>query len=235
MKSLITRMLNVSLFTVCSLFVATAAAAPGETICSDHPELLARRQGVYVSNKLIATVRKTRRWDLGRPDEGHVSELRISPSGEVTLSFAWHEAANLGREFAHGCLVFKGNQVRLQHREYGPSVFERLGSASTQAGENALYFKQLFKGCFVDQGGKRWCFGSTTVEIAGVVRQATLKLDQSELPARGSILQVTGEPDFWLFMPRGQGWSVYQTTWASSEKYVEPTWAQPWTVLLPAK
>lgn len=220
-----------------TLFTAiTANSVQAETICSDQPELLAKREGVYVSKKLVETVRKTRRWDLGQPDESGISELRISPSGVVKLSFAWHEAASLGVEFQRGCLTFDGNQVRLRQNQHNWSVvFERLGSATNLKQEDALYADLLFKGCFVDQDRLRWCFGSKTVDIAGAVRQTTLRLDQSELPTGGAVVEVAGERDFWLFVPRGTGWSVYQTTWASAENYVEPVWSRPWKVLTRVK
>lgn len=209
-----------------------ACAAPADTLCSDQPARLAARAGVYVTAPLIERVRQTRRWDLSQQGlPNGATELRVGADGSVGIAWNWHESAVLGREIPHGCLRFDGDQVRLQ-----PDDLSKAGPLLRIAGlagaADAPYFALLFSGCYrASRGGERWCFEPNRVVIAGRPRPATLKLDLSELPAGGSVLEVAGEDRFWLFVPRPDGWAVYRTTWASAPGYREPDWAQPWQLL----
>lgn len=216
-----------------ALSAGTAAtSAPAQTLCSDQPERMAGKAGVYVTASLVERVRQTRRWDLGQQDlPGGATELRVGVDGSVGIAWNWHESAVLGREIPHGCLVFEGDRVRLQAADLGKAgSLLRVGGPAGAA--DAPYFALLFSGCFsASRGSERWCFEPSQVVIAGRPRKATLKLDLSELPTGGSVLEVAGEDRFWLFVPRADGWAVYRTTWASAEGYREPDWTRPWQVL----
>jgi hypothetical protein len=37
----------------CTTLAASSFAAPAETLCSDHPQLLARREGVYADRRFV--------------------------------------------------------------------------------------------------------------------------------------------------------------------------------------
>ena len=123
--------------------------------------------------------------------------------------------------------------MRLQHTDVKlPDPLVRIANLSPTQDTDAPYFDLLFTGCFAASGtGERWCFDTNAITIAGTRRKATLKLDLSELPAGGSVLAVAGEPLFWLFVPRPDGWAVYRTTWASADDYREPDWPRPWKLL----
>lgn len=211
-----------------------ALAAPDETLCSDRPALLKARAGVYVTASLPERVRLTRRWDLGQQNlpDGAV-ELRVGADGGVDIAWNWHEGATFGDPLKHGCLVFDGEHVRLQHSDVKlPDPLVRIATLPTARDADAPYFDLLFAGCFTASGtGERWCFDTNRITIAGTARKATLKLDLSELPTGGSVLAVAGEPLFWLFVPRPDGWAVYRTTWASADDYREPDWPRPWKLL----
>jgi hypothetical protein len=92
---------------------------------------------------------------------------------------------------------------------------------------DAPYFDLLFKGCYLDQEGQRWCFRTNSLEVGGAARHASLQLDTTELPPGGSLLEVAGDDRMWLFAPRDTGWAVYRTTWASASDYAEPAWSRP--------
>ena len=212
-----------------------AVAAPGETLCSDQPARLAARAGVYVPTRLLAQVRTTRRWDLAlkTPVPSGITEVRIGRDGRVGLSWAWHEGAVLGREIDPGCLRFDGTGLQLEQRGQpviGP--FVAVAGASRADDEDGPYFDLLFAGCYTAAGsGERWCFDTHRVTVGGKRRTARFKVDLSELPEAGSLLEVSGDDRFWLFVPRGDGWAVYRTGWVSAPGYQEPDWAHPWTVL----
>lgn len=224
-------------FTLWALASGGALAAPSKEVCSDQPQALAKHAGVYASKQLLQSVRATRRWDKGSPDAAGLTELRISPAGEVSLSFSWHESGSLGVDFGPGCLLFDDKEVHLRHSQFkGSQPFERVeASTATYAPLAAPYFDLLFSGCFSDGAAQRWCFRTGTVSISGKTRFATLQLDGSELPSGGSVLRIQGENDLWLFVPSAKDWRVYRTTWASSATYAEPLWARPWKILTPAE
>lgn len=211
------------------------APASAVTVCSANPELLAKHEGVYVSSQFVDTVRKTRRWDQARPDGAGLTEIRISQYGRVELSAGWHEAVSLGKDAEHGCLELNGKELRLRQPQFKQAgAYEKLEGSYRGLSQDAPYFDLLFNGCFVDQDLQRWCFKTNSIEIGGQARLATLLMDASELPTGGTALQVAGSPDFWLFVPKGAGWSVYRSTWASSPTFVEPLSRPPWKVLTPS-
>jgi hypothetical protein len=219
------------------LFPAFASAASSvDVACIGQVERLASHEGVYARVDLVERVRATRRWDLGQEDAGQLTELRIAADGSVLATYGWHEGERLERGAEPDCLAFSDDLATQQATTQRPATaFTKLASHVSPGQEDAPYFDLLFRGCFAEAGGERWCFRTNGVEIAGRERTAHLLLDLSELPAGGSLLQVAGEPQFWLLVPRGEGWAVHRTTWASDDGYVAPVWDKPWKVLNPAK
>lgn len=171
------------------------------------------------------------------------TEIRISRQGMVRLSWRWHESATLGSDVPHGCLVFSADgSVRWQ--AYKPSVQEvatgqrhyvRVGRAEAVAQPmDAPYFAMLFQGCHTDLHGVHWCFRANEILRDRRPVKAHLKLDPSELPEGGSVLEVQGESQFWLMVPHGgDGWLIYRTGWASEGAVPVPGKTVPWNVLTP--
>jgi hypothetical protein len=228
-----------TLIAVGSLFVfATTSAIAAETLCSDKPEQLVKHEGIYAQKRLVDSVTAARRWDAGSNQPGLlIPELRVTAEGAVQVSLGFRETGTLGIQVHHGCLVFDGTQVQLQHDQLpqrGP--FVRLEGSASSAETDTPYFNLLFKGCFVDQSKQRWCFKPNSVEVAGVAKHASLERNSMWLPGGGSSLKVDGEKNLWLFAPRADGgWDVHPTTWVSSPDYREPYWKKPWKVLTPVK
>jgi hypothetical protein len=179
--------------------------------------------------------------DLDAAGVMSATEIRISKRGVVTLSWRWHESAVLGQGLPHRCLVFEPDgSVRwktaaaLADGPFAQLHYVRVGNADVLGKPpDAPYFGMLFHGCHTDLHGVRWCFRANEIERERRRVRVRLKLDPSELPEGGSVLEVQGETLFWLMVPHGDGWLIYRSGWASEGPVPVPGKTVPWNVLTP--
>jgi hypothetical protein len=194
-------------------------------VCAGDTQALAQFQGVYVNPVFLDALRRT----LSVPEAyaaeskagaGLPTAIIVGPDG-IVQSFAWHQVVPLD------CVEIKGKTLVLK------SVpFVWLGSR-TDSGD---HLGVVFKGCFADQLGSKWCFSPGAVEIDGKVRQAELVLDMSEMWPE-TALRVDGtsglESKFWFFRKTDAGgWLVIPGGWASHGS-PKPDWDKPWRTLVP--
>ncbi|MFO1250123.1 MAG: hypothetical protein U1E77_03020 [Inhella sp.] len=216
------------------LLLLLAGTAQADTLCSHEREALRAHAGRYAADDLLATLTRTRRWDLAVQAPTGATELQITPQGEVLLSLRWHEAGRLEDEFGPGCLRFDGERVSLHMQHLGMPAHSRFTRvAGPQSALPAPYAERLLHGCYRSGQGARWCLQGERIEIDGQAHAVRLLLDPMELPEGGSVLEVTGQTDFWPLRPQGQGWAVHRTGWASAPGHRPPDWRRPWQVLRP--
>lgn len=207
-------------------------------ICPSEANALRSHAGTYAETGLIEKVKRTRIWNT---DPYRITEIRIDNQGVVGLSYAWHEGATLHDEFPGQCLLFQGDALTIgepaasstNSPARAPAHFVRVAPELPQADQDVPYFDMLFKGCYRDQTRRRWCFTTHGIAIDGVSKSVRLQLDTSELPEGGSVLQVQNETLFWILKPKGDGWLVLRSDWASAEGYKPPDWSKPWFRLRP--
>lgn len=181
----------------------------------------------------------------GYPADGP-TEVQVRGPDNVDLVYGWHEGGPLrpaqskgtlagADAIAFGCLTIDGLQLSLQLADKAiPQAFTYVGPV-TGSDAGPTYISILFKGCFRAEGGDSWCFAPGGLRLSDGVRRAEMILDASEAPGPGSVLRVEGDRMLWVFRPRGTGWAVFRSDWASAEGYVEPDWNKPWHVLTPLR
>jgi hypothetical protein len=218
------------------------AASPSLRCDSHTAERTPVPDGVYLHTKYRAAVLNARMWL--EPDAGSgPTEIRVS-GGRVVLAIGWHEGGPLraagsadADAVARGCVAVRVRTLALHLQALGSPAAPKYVGTYTYVGPvtaaiDAPYFGLLFKGCFMADGAE-WCFGRNQVRTPSGTRHAELVLDASEAPGPGSVLRVDGEQEMWVFRPRGQGWAVFKSGWASSDGYRPPDWSRPWQVLTP--
>lgn len=219
-------------------FVPPAVTAPqdGESIvsrvCTDQPSRLAPLKGVYLEDKRNLYYQALRTWELSEEaPRPRFTELVINADGTVRVSTEWREAVNFGLEFPHTCFKVIQNKAStvVTMAEVGmvePHQFVKLPMA--YGGPDAPYFGLIFKGCYVDQASRRWCMGPKTVTIDGVEHDATLILNNTNLPKTGTVLKISGEKNLWVFKPTPDGFLVAKTSVGPDE----PDWSKPYAKLI---
>jgi hypothetical protein len=172
------------------------------------------------------------------------TEVQVRGPDNVDLVYGWHESGPLrpahsegmwasADAIAFGCLAVDGAQLSLQLTDKAnPQAFIYVEPV-TGSDAGPTYFSILFKGCFRADDGGSWCFAPGQLRLSEGVRRAELILDASEAPGPGSVLRVEGDRMLWVFLPRGTGWAVFRSDWASAESYIEPDWNKPWRILTP--
>lgn len=215
-------------FIAASLF---PLASHSEESACDSKASLAMHEGHYARKTVWEKLPALRNWNRANQFKGWVSAIDIKPDGESSASFRWHEGGNVCAKFRADVLWAKDSTSSLAEWE-GP--FLRVGSSSQSP--EVLYFNRLFgTRCFVASRGENWCFGPGTIKINERLYQARLVLDSVEMPTYGSPVSIDREKNFWVFVPHGQGWKVFQDTFVTEEghKDIDPAMSKPWMVLAP--
>jgi len=204
-------------------------ALHAEEQACDSKASLSKHEGHYARNTVWEQLPKLQIWHNANQFKGWVSAVDIKPDGETFASFHWHEGGSV-------CAKFRGDVLWAKDNSSSPAKWEgpflRVGSSS-QAPEVA-YFNRLFGSkCYSASNGDTWCFGSGSIKINERIYQARLVLDRSEMPLYGSPVEIEQEKKFWVFVPYGSGWKVFQDTFVTEEGHedVDPAISKPWQVL----
>lgn len=214
-------------FVLVALLSWTHVFAGNDVICAGDKNLRLI-EGRWVQRSFIDTLVRKRSWAeaIIRVDSS-VASLRIE-SGEISFNLSWHE----GETGENHCVRVNSDGLWARpswqtDKWFGPYL--RVGPPSTD--ESAYYLGKYFIGCFNSETHERWCLSPSTISINGKEIPGRFQIDTSEGPGYGTGFLVKGRRlPFLVFVPRPDGWAVYEDDWASSEdrKPVDPVKGKPW-------
>lgn len=145
----------------------------------------------------------------------------------VDFSLNWHEG-DTGKvcvRSAQGKLWARDADTKAWMGPYVPT------DARNRAQEASVYLSAYFSGCFRSDRGERWCLSPQQITIDGKPVLAELQMDLSEGPEYGTpfATRLSALP-FTVFVPRRDGWDVFQDDWASNldRHLIDPAKDKPW-------
>jgi hypothetical protein len=193
-------------------------AAP-EVYCANNPGL-DQLEGYWAQPKFIEVLKRTRSWSAA-VDE-HIFSVHIRRR-LVMLNFNWHEGS-IGPDPDPHCVRLDGKTLWVSsdgHTWDGPFIFLGAGSDKDEA---AYYLKHFFQGCFKSEIGEQWCLSHRGINVNGKRLPARLQKDIAiETPHYGTPFLVEGRsPPFLVFIPRRDGWAIFETDWTNEEGYPDP-------------
>ncbi len=206
------------------------AAAKDEVLCNGNAKLK-QYEGLWVWPKLNAALQKSRSWNTALMQvDTQISSVFVQDQ-KVAVSFNWHEGDDSGN-----CIRVNAGKVWVQinhqaKKWQGPLIATPVRDLEQ---EGAYYLSQFFTGCYHSDNNERWCLSPTEITIGSEKIPAKLQMDRSEMPDYGTPIAVEGKNlPFLIFVPRKQGWAVFQDDWASSETRVpvDPDKSKPWHIL----
>jgi hypothetical protein len=187
------------------VLVSFVTFAHAEKLCRGNPALRAY-EGQYAERTLLDALSKTRVWSRAiQATDGPYAAFSIDDNSSVDFGLFEREGAD------DGCLERVGNRLWVYDSgspggKYGP--FVRIG----QSNDDNAYLNFLFKGCYLDQSGEKWCLGSKVITVGS--RRFPLNVfdtDTMDAPMYGTPVTVQGDAAYsWIFVPNGRGWKVYR-------------------------
>ncbi len=212
--------------------VALGAAAPAhagdDAICPGNPAL-ATLQGTWVRKALLEQLKQSRSWAATMEWNSNSTQTATVyvAKDRADFSLNWHEGDT-------GRVCVRTTQGQLWARDAGATTW--IGpytrtQARSPTQEAAVYLGAYFSGCFKSDQGERWCLSPRQITINGKPVRAELQMDLSEGPLYGTAFatQLSKLP-FTVFVPRPDGWDVFQDDWASSpdRQPIDPAKDRPW-------
>ena len=153
--------------------------------------------------------------------------MRVGDDG-IYFNLSWHE-----RDSPDGnCARLESGKLWARpswKTENWLGPYSRVGSSLTN--EATYYLSKYVVGCFDSQFHERWCLSPSKISVDGKDIGAKFQMDILEGPFYGTSFQVNGKRlPFLVFVPRANGWAVYENDWASSESRVpiDPIKQKPW-------
>jgi hypothetical protein len=205
--------------------------AHAEKLCTSDSNLR-QYEGLYPQQRVLQVFSKTRVWDKAlSATEGPYDAFIIKADGTVTFSAFEHEGND------KGCLEHREGRFWVydpqdSSKMFGP--FVRIGPAD----DDNAYLSYIFRGCFRDQFGHRWCLGPKSITIGKKQYRLGLPLlDTTEEPTYGTPISVTDDDKFeWVFVPHGKGWEVYREpsyTLEEPQSHGDTPSGKVWRILTP--
>lgn len=214
-----------------AVLVYGISAFAGEDVMCSGDKQLGRAEGLWILPSFTQNLAQSRSWagSLERFDSSAIS-VRVGDKG-VYFNLGWHEGD-----------APEGNCVRLESgklwaRPAGPTgkwfgPYVRVGPVCSD--ESAYYLSQYFTGCFESESRERWCLSPAGISVDGKKLKTEFQIDISEGPLYGTGFRIEGgRSQFLVFVPRANGWAIYEDGWASAEGRVavDPINGKPWRLL----
>lgn len=213
-----------------SMLLALPAIAGSDIICPGDKRL-GRLEGLWVQPSLTGALARTRSWaDSLAENDSSVASVRVGDEG-IYFNLSWHEEdAPNGK-----CVRLDSDKLwarpnGMTEKWLGPYV--RIGPSV--ADEGAYYLSKFFVGCFESHVQERWCLSPTKISVNGKDIGGKFQMDISEGPLYGTGFQVKGKKlPFLVFVPRANGWAVFEDDWASSDRrvHIDSVNGKPWRLL----
>ncbi len=224
----------------------TGAKATASAECMSAEGLRSHGQ-LFVGKTEWEMLPRLRDWSVVSDAQAQIRKDRIAAGGggldafvlrgdQIVGSLGWHEGVSV-------CIQQRGGEywARMPSDELnkkterpweGPFIPVR-GATD----ENTAYFNRIFgMACYESEEHESWCFGDGTLQIGDKHYRAESILDGSEMPNYGSPVRLKEQKEgFLVFVPAGDGWSVYRDDYVSKDGYVkiDPRRDPPWRKLTP--
>jgi len=208
-----------------ALSAGTPAHAADTAVCPGSPAL-AQLKGTWVRAALLAQLKQTRSWAATMAGDTQSAPVYVA-ADRADFNLSWHEG-----DTGQVCVRMTQGQFWAQDANskqwLGPYI---RTNAHDLAGEAAVYLAAFFNGCFRSEEGERWCLSPHQISINGQPVPAQLQMDLSEGPFYGTAFAThLSRLPFTVFVPRADGWDVFQDDWASSpdRRPIDTANDRPW-------
>jgi len=225
-----------------SVYTAPTDLAPSECLSA---EALRPFGQVFADKKEWEMLPRLRDWSAVRNAQTQIRKYRMRAGGgsidafvlrgdQVIGSLGWHEGVSVCVQHRDGEYWARMPQSEPSKHPPWEGPFIPVHGAAT---EKAAYFNRIFgQVCHDSEEHEPWCFGDGSLRIGDTQYLAELVLDGSEMPNYGSPVRLAGQKEgFLVFVPAGDGWSVYKDDYVSKDDHVEvdPKRDPPWRKLRP--